>query len=176
MSILQELLILRESPEVPVELKDIVAAFPKHHGKAFSKLWGGRRLVWHGERFFDHDELGPAYQKAIDAAEEYINDGYEAEVNQIVRAEQLVSSMGNDHDEDEDQDDDQDDSYDQAEGSADFDWKAEFGDDQGGSRQECYLGYDPVRDKLYIGFDAWISEENFNSDFDDAFEKAAGVQ
>ncbi|TXG76450.1 hypothetical protein E6P97_03480, partial [Patescibacteria group bacterium] len=64
MSILKELLALAEAPEVPVELKDVIAAFPKNHTKALRHLWGGKRLVWHGERFFDDGELGSAYTKA----------------------------------------------------------------------------------------------------------------
>jgi hypothetical protein len=157
MQLLQELLALREAPEVPVELKDIVAAFPKHHAKALEKLWGGRRLVWHGDRFFDHNELGDAYVKAEAAAEAYINDGYETEVNQEIEADDLVD--GSD-----------------APGNADFTWMAGFGDQDGGSRQECYLGYDPVKDKLYIGFDAWVDEDNFNNDFDAAFKEATGLE
>lgn len=166
MLLLQELLALREAPEVPVELKDIVAAFPKHHGKALEKLWGGRRLVWHGDAFFGHNELGAAYVKAEKAAVAYINDGYETEVNQQVEADDLVQSN---------LEDDEDNGGNSYSGSADFTWMAGFGDQDGGERQECYLGYDPVKDKLYIGFDAWVSEENFNSDFDKAFEEATGM-
>lgn len=166
MLLLQELLAIHEAPEVPVELKDVIEAFPKHHGKALEKLWGGRKLVWHGDRFFDHNELGDAYQKSLDAAEEFINDGYEAEVHMHVNAEQLVAS----HDDGEDEDNEQ------APGSADLSFQAGLGDGDGGSRQECYLGYDPVKDKLYIGFDAWTSEDTFNEEFDKAFEEATGEE
>lgn len=63
MSILQELLRLKEAGTVPVELRSVIASFPKHHQKALSQLWGGQRLVWHGMRFFDDGKLGEAYKK-----------------------------------------------------------------------------------------------------------------
>ena len=164
MSILKELLTLHEA--APVSLEKVAAKayragahpsekeFAKH---LFDKHWGKTTLYWHGDRFFENDELGAAYEKAEKAAVEVINDGYNADVNMEIDA----SALG--------------DGGEDAPGMADFEWQAEFGDSQGGERQECYLGYDPVHDKLYIGFDAWISDENFNNDFDAAFEKAAGV-
>lgn len=162
MQTLKELLQLRDplrldEAEVPVELKAIIDAFPKHHKQALDKLWGGKRLVWHGKRFFDDGGLGLAYEEAEKAAEEYINDGYNTDVNIELDAHDLAEQ----HD---------------GSGHATLRFDAEFGDLHGGSRQECYLGYDPKKDKLYIGFDAWTDEENFNNDFDKAFEEAAGVE
>ena len=155
MSILKELLALAEAPEVPVELKDVIAAFPKNHSKALRHLWGGKRLVWHGERFFDDGELGSAYTKAEEAAVEYINDGYETDTYIDVDFSTFNGRDGEIRD-------------------TDFEWMTKFSDREGGERQECYLGYDPKRDKLYIGFDAWVSEEEFNSEFDTFFERATG--
>lgn len=155
MSIIRELIKLHDpmigimEADAPVELKAVIDAFPKQHGKALQKLWGGRRLVWHGMKFFDDNELGEAYVKAEGAAEAYINDGYNTDVNMDIQ--------GPDGDVE----------------SLSFD--AEFGDQEGGERQECYLGYDPKTDKLYIGFDAWTGEENFNEAFDKAFEEAHGT-
>ena len=161
MRLLKELLAIHEAPEVPVELKDIIAAFPKNHRKALEKLWGGRRLVWHGMRFFDHDELGEAYTKAEDAVKEYM-DSEEIEVEHSIslNASQIVQ---NEDDEDSD-----------APGHAEIEWtdKLEYED-----MQEVYLGYSPKRDKLYIGYDAWgNSEEAFNEAFDEAFEEATGLE
>jgi hypothetical protein len=160
MPVLQELLALRDplrlnEAEVPVELKAVFDAFPKHHEKAFSKLWGGKRLVWHGERFFEDGDLGAAYKKAEEAAVAYINDGYNTDVNM----EEDVSDIAD---------------MDDGDGQLDLHFDVEFGDQHGGERQECYLGYDPHKDKLYIGFDAWVSEDEFNSMFDSAFEEATG--
>lgn len=149
MSILKELLGLTEA-HVSVELKDVIAAFPKHHAKALQQLWGGQRLVWHGMKFFEDDELGPAHVKAEQAAEEYIANGYSADVNMdiggTIDGEEYDDSMR---------------------------WDVEFDKDE---KQECYLGYDPQTDKLYIGFDAWVSEDEFNSAFDKAFEEMTGEE
>ena len=162
MQLLKELLSLQESPDVPVELKDIIKAFPQNHGKAIAKLWGTRRLVWHGMRFFDHDELGEAYKKAEDAVEEYMAaEDVKVDLSLELDAAKLV------YDNEEDSD---------APGHATIEWEAEvdFND-----CQEVYLGYDPKKDKLYIGFDAWgnsDAEEAFNDAFEDAFEEATGTK
>lgn len=164
MSTLQELLKLQDplqlnEADVPVELQrlfsdGVSANFAK---KAIEKLWGGRRLTWHGDRFFDHNELGAAYVKAEEAAEAFINDGYNEEVNMQIDAAHLA-----DLDED-------------ANGEIDFTFDVEFGTAHGGDHQEVYLGYSPSHDKLYIGFDAWVSEDNFNDGWDAAFKEATGT-
>lgn len=153
MSILKELLSLTEpnvlfEAEVPIELKDVIAAFPKHHTKALEKLWGGKRLVWHGKRFFDDGDLGPAYVEAEQAAEAYIADGYNTDAN--------IDISG---------------TVDGEENHGTVTWDVAFDKDE---KQECYLGYDPTSDKLYIGFDAWSSEEEFNEAWDKEFEDTFG--
>lgn len=40
--------------------------------------------------------------------------------------------------------------------------------------QEVYLGYSPKSNLLYIGYDAWLHEEDFNEAWDREFEKATG--
>lgn len=42
--------------------------------------------------------------------------------------------------------------------------------------QEVYLGYDSKRDALFVGVDAWISDEEFNDAWDEEFEKATGQE
>lgn len=43
------------------------------------------------------------------------------------------------------------------------------------SAQEVYGGWSPTEpDCLYIGFDAWVNEEDFNEQFDKAFKKETG--
>lgn len=159
MQLLKELLSLQESPDVPIELKDIVNAFPRQHGKAISKLWGTRRLVWHGMRFFDHKTLGEAYTKSEEAVEEYMDrEDLNVELSFQLDASKIVV----DNDEDDD-----------APGYADVEIShtLEYKD-----MQECYLGYSPKKDKLYIGFDAWGgNDEEFNEAFEKAFEEATGL-
>ena len=155
MSILKELLGLTDpdmlfEANVPIELADVIKHFPKHHEKALSKLWGGQRLVWHGMPFFGDNELGEAYTKAEKAAEAYIEDGYNADANIDFDGE-----------------------VDGAEISDTVTWDVTFDKNE---KQECYLGYDPKRDKLIIGFDAWANEEDFNEAWDKAFEGAVGEE
>lgn len=159
MQLLKELLSLQESPDVPIELKDIINAFPRQHGKAISKLWGTRRLVWHGMRFFDHKTLGEAYTKSEEAVEEYMDrEDLNVELSFQLDASKIVV----DNDEDDD-----------APGHADVEvtQTLDYHD-----MQECYLGYSPKKDKLYIGFDAYSSDENaFTEAFEKAFEEATGL-
>lgn len=154
MSILKELTSITDptimfEANVPVELKAIVDAFPKHHGKAFQKLWGGNRLMWHGMPFFANNELGDAYVKAEEAAEAFIADGYNTDARIDISGE----VDGNDE-------------------HGDVSWDVEF---EAENKQECYLGYDPTRDALYIGFDAWSNEDEFHTAFDEAFQETWGV-
>lgn len=156
MSILKELLGLSDpdmlfEANVPIELADIVKYFPKHHGKALEKLWGGNRLVWHGKRFFDDDGLGAAYTEAVEAAKAYVEDGYNTDVNLDIHGE-----------------------VDGKEFHDTMSWDVEFDLDDG---QECYLGYDPKKDALYIGFDVGTKngDDEFNQAFDKTFEDATGA-
>lgn len=41
--------------------------------------------------------------------------------------------------------------------------------------QEVYLGYSPSTNALYIGFDCWLDEEDFNDNWDKEFEENVGV-
>ena len=170
MSILSELIKLHDplsallaEAEAPVELKAVIDAFPKHHEKALSKLWGGKRLVWHGMRFFSDGELGEAYTKAEEAAEQYIADGYNTNVEMTVDTSDFTPADAGDEDDDDDNDI----------SDIEVQWDVEFKEDD---KQECYLGYDPKRDVLYIGFDAWSSEDDFNEAWDKAFEDATGEE
>lgn len=42
--------------------------------------------------------------------------------------------------------------------------------------QEVYLGYNPHNDKLYLGVDAWLREQDFNDAWDEQFEKKIGEE
>ena len=65
---------MAHDPDGPLEIADIVKAYPKYHMKAFQKLWGGHRLAWQGMSLFDKDttHLGKGYKQIIDAAEHEI--------------------------------------------------------------------------------------------------------
>lgn len=159
MSILAELLKLRDplsaflaEAEAPVELKAVIDAFPKHHEKALRQLWGGKRLVWHGMPFFADGELGDAYVKAEEAAHEFLKNEEGPEVDFTYDIEGPIDS-------DEDFD------------SIDVRYNATI---TPRDTQECYLGYDPKRDVLYIGFDAWTDDDEFNEAWDKAFKRATG--
>ena len=101
-------------------------------------------------KFFDHDELGDAYIKAEKAAEEYINEGYSTDANIDI-----------------------DGTIDGEEYHDTVTWDIEF---RGDEKQECYLGYDPKRDVLYIGFDAWANEDDFNNAFDETWKNMTGEE
>lgn len=162
MLILRELLRLSDplrlnEAEVPIELADLIKAFPNKHGKALQKLWGGKRLVWHGKRFFDDDNVGDAYDQAEEAAKEALRSGDPISINVQVDAHDMPGLQEG------------------AQGSSEFDYTVELDPNQ--DIQEVYLGYDPKRDKLYIGFDAWAHDETTrDEEFDDAFKEATGEE
>lgn len=61
------------------EIKDLVQNFPSTHGKALQKMWGkSGALLFKGQPLFKDDDLGPAYEGAMKAAEQY--DGTDVEV------------------------------------------------------------------------------------------------
>lgn len=156
MRLIKELLSLTEAATVPVELSDLIKSFPSKHMDAIHKLWGTSRLVWHGDAFFSEGHaFGPAYEKALEAAKDYINDGYETDCHIAADFSPEFSNKI-------------------AERADDYDFMAEFSESLGGDGQECYLGYDPKEDTLYIGFDWGVDEESFNSGWDKYFEMVTG--
>lgn len=161
MSILKELLgTLLENDEMPkkpvktVELDDIVKFFPGHHEAAIRKLWGTERLTWHGKKFFEGEELGDVYIEAEDAVDAVIQD---VKVDgQITLSPVYRSGLP------------------ELEFEDDFvEWEITFGKQD---KQEVYLGYDPETDKLYMGFDAWANEQDYNDAFDDEFKRIVGEE
>lgn len=154
MNLLKELLLIMDplrlqEAEIPIELKRLFGpgVSDNFSQKALAKLWGGQRLIWHGDKFFSDEQLGPAYQGALNAAEKIIDDGdSDTEASIDINTDEMSDTMT---------------------------WTVQFGRN-GDGQQEVYLGYDPIRDKLYIGFDAWASEEGFNEAFDKQFEEMHG--
>lgn len=144
MATLKELFALVEAPSVPIDLKDIVQFFPGQHGQTLTKLWGKSHLTWHKDRFFVNGAPGPAYTRAEAAAKKYISRGYKTDC-------MLNVEVGKDFYE--------------------LNFNVEFSDEHSTDPQECYIGFDPITDKLYIGFDAYVTEDEFNKAFDAAFKK-----
>lgn len=164
MSILKELTTyeyLLEAPSVAIDIKKLFTDVPpKTSAAALKKLWGSQHLSWHGKRFFDDGELGPAYVQAEEAAREYLSNGEEDKIigDVMVDLSPIKGELADDVD------------YDY-----EYEFNATFEDDES-TLQECYLGYDPKRDVLYIGFDAWSTDEDFNKEWDDKFKEASGIK
>jgi hypothetical protein len=168
MKLLAELLTLREG-EVPIELEKwgrkiaTSSASDKKSNLAFlnkllQKHWGNTRLTWHGDRFFDDGDLGQAYAKAEAAAKQFVDDGYSTTYE-----DSFYVDVQN-----------PDDDNDSSSGEVELNIEVEFDSED---MQETYLGYSPKFDRLYIGFDASPKhlEDDFNNDWDKAFEDATGV-
>jgi hypothetical protein len=150
MKMLQELLTLREAFE-KIELKDLITHFPKFHGKALEKLWGGSRLVWNGDAFFTDSQWGPAYKKSVAACEAYAKDGYNTDATISLD----TGGIGESHH------------------GGDFTFDIEFKD---ADMQEVYCGYRTEDDTLFIGFDTWVSEDAFNEAWDKEFQNETGEE
>ena len=134
------------------EIRDVLAAFssPARQKAALNALWGKDRLEYNGMKFFSGNNLGPAYKKAEAAAEEAIKQGTEVRVS-IPLPGNLVDAI------------DPDAHWD------DLEYEATIAD-----KQEVYVGYSPKNDQLYIGYDIWLDENDFNDAWDREFENAFG--
>lgn len=174
MSILKELVALQEADRVSRATVGIETIYAKaKHDLAqaanlLSYIEKNGAGTWHGDRMVishekDHIADGPVYDKILHAVDALIEEGYETEVNQHIDANDLVQAN---------LEDDEDNGGHPYSGDAEFTWNAIFKRDE---MQFVYLGYDPIKDKMYAGFDAWISEDEFNNEFDPAFKEATGL-
>ncbi len=130
----------------PVELKDLFEPGRKEKfGAAYvKKLWGNPRLQFQGRSILGGD------------------DNLYEDINGIIDG--ILSGM------------DPIEGYVPVEGTDELDmdgYEYEFTVEKG-DFQECYLGYDPKDNSLYVGIDAWVSEDQFNAGWDDAFRRATG--
>ena len=161
MNLLQELLYisntgltLQEAEDLkkggPLELKDVIEHFPGKYAKVMKVLWGTHRLVYKGQPFFTGKESTMEHTSAdIGPAYRGVMKAAEKELKKMtVPIDVLVP--GTDETEE-------------------LDFK--FTDDC----QECYLGYDPKTDKLWVGYDCWVDYEGtwnkWSEQFDDDDKK-----
>lgn len=68
---------LAEATTAPIELKDLIENYPTNYMKMIHTLWGGKRLTYKGQRFFDDGDLGPVYDGALAAVENTDSDTLE---------------------------------------------------------------------------------------------------
>jgi hypothetical protein len=142
----------------PLELRDVVKFFPNTYKKVMSMKWGMDHpgtLQYHGHPFFTKDDEGKsAYDHAEEAVDGVLDEDFRIEVNLTMDLDEFEPSDDNDGMQ-----------YD----THDFSFDCEVSD-----KQEVYLGYSPQEDALYIGYDTWIREEEFNEAWDREFQNATG--
>lgn len=162
MSILKELLALTEAERATratVEINTIFAkakhdlakakellAFVERNG---SGTWHGDRIVVNGDGLL---EDGPVYRKIDSAVKHFLKGDFEISIDQELDVSDLAGES--------------------APGHIELSFKSEV------DVQEAnlvYIGYDPVKDKMYAGYDIWASQDSFDEAFDSAFEKATGI-
>lgn len=136
-----------QAPAGPIELKDLIEYFPGNYAKAIQKMWGKDRLVYKGMKFFDKGGLGEVYDKALEAIDEWYRDE-DNKVNVY-----LPIPDGDNL------------------GMTEFEYEASVE-----SLQEVYVGYRPEGDRLYIGVDAWLDENDFNDEWDRKFKSETGKE
>lgn len=148
MKALQELLALQEADKSLVEVADVVKSFPNKKRAAVEALLESNRLAWHGRPVMD------IYSDMEDAAKSFISNEMEFEVYLEVNGP-----------------DNEDGDY------VDVVITYEIRDVSESDMQEVYLGYDADKDCMLMGFDVWAgNDDDFNTEFDEAFEKAVGEQ
>lgn len=136
-----------QAPAGPIELKDLIKYFPGNYAKAIQKMWGKDRLVYSGMKFFDAGGLGEAYDKANNSVEAAMKE------EDFVVPVHIALPNGDDL------------------GMVEFEYDAHVYDSQ-----EVYLGYNSERDQLFLGVDAWLSEDDFNEEWDRKFKGEVGVE
>ncbi len=144
----------------PLELRDVVRFYPNTYKRVFNAKWGNGRdtggLVFHGHALFsENDGEKTAYDQIEQAVDRFIsNEDYRVEVNITIDLDDFEPSSTND--------------------TTHFDAHDYSFDTEISDKQEVYLGYSPHDDALYIGYDAWIHEEEFNESWDKEFAHATG--
>lgn len=146
--------LLNEATTRPLELRDIVKFFPNTYRKVLRAKLSTDQVTYHGLQLQHEDgegdmEFGPAYDKALAAAE------YAIEQNGGVTVDVEMSVMNDDGD------------------TSHHHYSFETPIDE---KSEVYVGYSPENDALYLGFDCWISENEFNESWEREFEEATGEQ
>jgi hypothetical protein len=137
-------LLLESSQNSPLELRDVIKFFPNTYKKVFRQFWGSPRLTYHGLPFFDEDGMGPAYDMIEGAVKDAMSD---EDFTVEIHIEMPDNDMGMES----------------------FSYQGKIDD-----KQEVYLGYGQKEDALFVGYDAWLHEEDFNTEWDKEFEKQTG--
>jgi hypothetical protein len=157
MQLLQELFAISEA-EVPgtgqVEITDLIKYFPNTHDKAIQKLWGGHRLSFNGRPFFGssgNDDVESAMTHSID---QYISEDPGLVIPVGFEPVRFMN------------DDDSEEHW--------IDLNVEFRINKN-DKQQVYVGFDPKRNQLLVGFDVWFNEQDFNDAWDEAFQKETGI-
>jgi hypothetical protein len=132
---------------VPIELADVIKVFPKHHPKALSQLWGTERLVWHGMSFFEDGEPSKALVQAEQTVKSYLQ-GYKTDVSVQFGGELDGTEM-------------------HSEVAIDINF-------ENSDNTQCYVGYDPKKDVLLIGYETLNDEEDFTRQCSKVFKDVAG--
>ena len=125
------------------------ATRPEDLKRKLSQLWGEHRLTYNGQKFIEGDNS--VYQQLEDAVEAHLRGNETIEMS--LNIDNAPDIDGNE--------------------LSSLEWKATISKDE---MQEVYLGYSPRFDSFFIGYDAWLNEDEFNEAFDEAFEAEFGEE
>lgn len=147
---LSEIKALTEADEntKPAELKDIVQLYPTKARQAILAMSKKGRVLYNGKPLFD---VGGDFSNLFHVADEY--------ASRYVKELEFEKSIPLDI---ELEDDKYWESY-------DFEIRVD-------DAQEVYLGYRPSDNCLYIGYDVWLDENDFNENWDKQFKKNLGEE
>lgn len=131
----------------PVEVKDVVDdRSPEIAKKYLRALWGKPRLVFNGKPFFGLGSGDTVYDDIDSVLDEVKNQGFVVDMSLDVPDTDELDGF-------------------------ELTWKATVDE-----MQEVYLGYSPREDALYVGVDAWLSENDFNEAWDREFANETGEE
>lgn len=150
---LSDIVIQEETPtgDKPIELKEVTKYFPNTYQKAVRTLAKQGRLTFGGVLLFTKNgENGPAINKALAEAHTLITDK-DGDHNKVQIRVEMNGSVAN------------------LDNGTDFDIDAKIDD-----VNQAYIGYAQKGDYLIIGYDAWISDNEFNEEWDKKFEETFG--
>lgn len=146
MDFLKQLLCLTENVDTPIEVADVIRNFPSRYKAALKSLWGKDRLVFNGLSFFADNGI---YDQLDDAVSKFAKSsryhGIDVELETHYELDGKTIELSYMDDSD----------------------PADLG-------QEVYVGFSPNRNILLVGYDAGLSEDLFNEEWDKQWVKTFG--
>lgn len=137
-----------EDASQPLELHDVVKFFPNTYARVIKVKAHSGQLTFAGKALTHDGSDGPAITEAEQQVDHILEENEGVEIHLDMDTSELDNPHLGDHS---------------------FSFNAKVDD-----KKLVFLGYHPPTNRLFLGYDVWLSENEFNDEWDREFEKAAG--